>query len=276
MTRGPGLRGGRRAMPGGTACRWGDVASSPDDAAVTAALQRAWPETLSDPVNAAAYAAALEGIDRAAVETAVATLGAKGRPAPPPSILRSVVLSWQQAAATTVAAGAVPAAAAAPRARPRASTLIPMAAVGALLLAASALTRGTWMTIADAHRAVSFSGGGVRGGAIVALAGPLAALVALAGAFMLWRGRPAAHLRPVLGLLALAGVAAVYGAMTGVMRVSVLANRLDFDLGVAQGTPAGLGPVVAVSTGGALWAALALALVATVAAGWGLLALRRA
>lgn len=242
-----------------------------------AALQGAWPETLADPAAAAAYAASLDGIDAAAVEKAVATLGAKGRSAPPPAILRSVVISWQQAAATMVTGDlAAPAPLALPAVSGRARTLIPLIGAGLSLLAAAALTRGTWMTIADARRTVTFSGGGVDGGAAVATSGLLATLIALIGVFLLVRGGRAAHLRAAFSLLSLAGVGAVYGAMTGLMRVSVLANRLDFDLGVAQGTPAGLGAVTDVSAGPALWITLLLSLVATLAAGWGLLGLRRA
>lgn len=248
------------------------VTIPPTSSGVIDALRRAWPDTMTDPVAAAAYAAALDGVDPAAVETAVATLGARGRQAPPPGILRSVVISWQQAAATTTTAPVLPAV---PSTGARARTLGPMLGAAVLLLAASAMTRGTWMSIAGAHEAVSFSGGGVRGGVLVALAGPLAALLAVAGLILAGRGRPAARLRPVLAMVALAGIVAVYGAMTGVMRVSVIANRLDVGPGViSTSAPAGVGPVVDVSTGPALWAALALALAATAAAVHGLLTLR--
>ena len=152
-----------------------------------------------------------------------------------------------------------------------------MLAAGLLLAVASALTRAPWMRIAGADRTVTLAGGEVSGGGIVAAAGPIALLIALLGAFWVWRGRPVARIRGLLGALALVSVGAVYGAMTGVMRVSEIANRLDFDAGTAEGgVPSDLAHVVSVSTGPALATTLALALASVAVAACGLLALRRA
>ncbi len=243
----------------------------------TAPLARIWPAALAEPGAAEAYAGALSDLDPAAVDRAVAALGARGRAAPPPAILRTVVLSWQQAAATGLATDPAPLAVATPAVGARVRALAPMLAVGLLLAGASGLTRGPWMRIANADRAVTLAGGEVSGGGIVAGAGPIAMLVALVGAFLVWHGRPAAQIRGLLGVLAIVSVGAVYGAMTGLMRVSEIANRLDFDAGTAEGgVPSDVAHVVSVSTGPALATTLALVLASVAVSAGGLVALRRA
>lgn len=270
MIRAPRLSPARRRADGGSV--------SPPTHDLIAPLAAIWPETFADPAVVQRYGAVLAGLDPAAIATAASALGAKGRPAPPPDILRTVVLSWQQAAATTLTA-AEPAspAIAFPAVGARVRALIGMLGAGLLLLGASGLTRDPWMTVANSRRAVAFAGGEVSGGGIVAAAGPLAMLLALVGAVLVWRSRPAAHARVVLALLAAVSLVAVYGAMTGVMRVSVIAARLDPDgLTAVGGIPGGLPDVVSVSTGPALWTSLLLALVSVAASAYGLIALRRA
>lgn len=251
---------------------------SPPPHDLVAPLAAIWPETFADPAVVQRYGNVLAGLDPAAIATAVSALGAKGRPAPPPDILRTVVLSWQQAAATTaVAPEPASLADAFPAIGARTRGLIGMLGAGLLLLGASGLTRDAWMTVANPRRSVAFTGGDVSGGGIVASAGPLAMLLALVGAVLIWRSRPVAHARVVLALLAAVSLVAVYGAMTGVMRVSVIAARLDPDgLTTVGGIPGGLPDVVSVSTGAALWTTLLLALVSVAASAYGLIALRRA
>lgn len=271
MIRAPRLSPGRRRADGGS------VSPPPHD--LIAPLAAIWPETFADPAVVQRYGTVLAGLDPAALATAASALGAKGRPAPPPDILRTVVLSWQQAAATTAVAQepASLAAGAPPAIGGRTRALIGMLGAGLLLLGASGLTRDAWMTVANSRRAVAFAGGEVSGGGIVASAGPLAMLLALVGAVLLWRSRPVAQARVVLALLAAVSLVAVYGAMTGVMRVSVIAARLDPDgLTAVGGIPGGLPDVVSVSTGPALWTTLLLALVSVAASAYGLIALRRA
>ena len=234
---------------------------------------RTWPDAVATDATAAAYAQALSGLDPAVVAEVIASLGAKGRRAPPPGILRTVVASRQETSATPAPA-AVPAASGATRARPLAAALVAAGCLGIASLA----TRADWMRIAEDGRRIDVAGVDIGGGPIVAAAGPLALVSAVLGALWLWRRRPAAQSRLVLALLAAIAVAAVAGAMTGVMRVSEMRNRLVFDVGAGEGgvVLAGAQSLVTVSTGPAAWAALALSLVAVGAATYGLIAHRGA
>lgn len=234
---------------------------------------RTWPEAVATDATAAAYAQALSGLDPGVVAEVIASLGAKGRSAPPPDILATVVASRQEISAT-LAPAAVSAASGGTRARPLAAALV---AGGCLGLAALA-TRADWMRIAEDGRRIDVAGVDMGGGPVVASAGPLALLAAALGAFWLWRRRPAAQSRLFLALLAAIAVAAVAGAMTGVMRVSEMRNRLVFDVGAGEGgvVLAGARSLVTVSTGPAAWAALALSLAAVAAATYGLIAHRGA
>ena len=233
---------------------------------------RTWPEAVATDSAAVAYDRALAGLDPGVVAEVVASLAAKGRTAPPPDILRTVVASRHQAAATLAPAVAPPAPSGS-RARPLAAAL----AAGACLGLASLATRADWMRISEGGRETRVAGIDLGGGPVVAAAGPLALLAAAAGALWLWRRRPVEQSRLLLALLAAIAVAAVSGAMTGVMRVSEMQNRLVFDVGTGEGgVVSGVQGLVAVTTGPAAWAALALSLTAVVAATYGLIAHRGA
>lgn len=278
VSRAPDRGSGRAAIPGRSSCRWGVVAptSSPPDA--LAALARAWPDAVAGPDAAGAYADALEGLDPAVIGEVVDSLSGKGRAAPAPAILRTVVLSRQQTAATSLPIDlAGPATADAPPvADSRLRLLVPMLGAGLLLLGASGLTRDPWMTISSRERVVAIAGSDIGGGGVVAAAGPLAALIAVVGALCVWRARRAAHAGSAFGMLAAISVVAVFGAMTGLMRVSEAGNRFFVDVGpAAGGVTAELHHLVTVSTGPALWTTLALGLASTATAVYGLLALHR-
>jgi hypothetical protein len=232
---------------------------------------RSWPDAVAGAQASEAYDRALSGLDPAVVAEVAASLAAKGRAAPPPDILRTVVASRQEVSATLAAPSAPPSAATS-RARPLAAALV----AGACLGLASLATRAEWMRITEDGRDIRVAGIDLGGGPVVAAAGPLALLAAAAGASWLWRRRPAAQSRLLLALLAAIAVAAVAGAMTGVMRVSEMENRLVFDVGTGEGgvATAGFQSLVTVSTGPAAWAALGLTLAAVVAATYGLLAHR--
>lgn len=242
-----------------------------------ALVGRRWPAAVATPAMAAAYDGALEGLDPRIVAEVVASLSSKGRAAPPPGILRAVVLSHQESAATTITvlADALPDPVGADDSRAGSFAALLIAGLGLAL--AAALTGADWMSVAEAGRTTGVSGSDVRGGRVVALAGLLALLAAAAGILWLWRRSPVARVRSALGLLAAAGVAAVFGAMTGVMRVSEVGNRVLVDAGSgAGGVAPDLQSLVTVSTAPAAWAALGLSLVAVAASLYGLLTHRGA
>jgi hypothetical protein len=231
---------------------------------------RTWPDAVATDATAAAYEQALSGRDPGVVAEVIASLAAKGRPAPPPGILGTVVASREEASAT-LAPPAAPPSPAAPRARPLAAALLAGACVGLASLA----TRADWMRITENGRRTDVAGVDLGGGPLVAAAGPLALLATAAGALWLWRRRPAAQSRLLLALLAAIAVMAVAGAMTGVMRVSEMRNRLVFDVATGEGVvSSGFQSLVTVSTGAAAWAALGLSLAAVAAATYGLIAHR--
>ena len=237
---------------------------------MAALVGRTWPEAVATAHAAAAYDRALSGLDPGVVAEVITSLAAKGRTAPPPGILRTVVSSRQETSATRPSAVAAPAPAGT-RARPLAAALF----AGACLGLASLATRAHWMRITEDGRQTSVAGVDLGGGPVVAAAGPLAVLAAVAGALWLWRRRPAAQSRLLLALLAAIAVAAVAGAMTGVMRVSEMQNRLAFDVGTAEGgVVGGFHDLATVSTGAAAWAALGLSLAAVVAATYAVIAHR--
>ena len=250
-----------------------DPGCTPAPAGMAGLVGRTWPEAVAAAPAAAAYDRALSGLEPGVVAEVIASLAAKGRKAPPPDILRTVVASHQETSATRAPAAAPPV-----RAGTRARPLAAVLAAGACLGLASLATRADWMRITEDGRQTRVAGVDLGGGPVVAVAGPLALLAAAAGALWLWRRRPAAQSRLLLALLAAIAVAAVAGAMTGVMRVSEMQNRLVFEVGPGEGGvgAAGFQSLVTVSTGAAAWAALGLSLAAVAAATYGLIAHRGA
>ncbi|MBJ7457173.1 MAG: hypothetical protein JHC74_14045, partial [Thermoleophilia bacterium] len=104
---------------------------------MAALVARSWPDAVAGAPAAEAYDRALSGLDPAVVAEVAASLAAKGRAAPPPDILRTVVASRQEISAT-VAHAAAPPAVTASRARPVAAALIAGGCLGLASLATRA------------------------------------------------------------------------------------------------------------------------------------------
>jgi hypothetical protein len=168
-------------------------------------LAAAWPELQADPARAAAYAAALDGLDPAAVAAVSDSLRRDGRPLPKPGILRAAVLARAARAAAVVPPPPSPPA----LARDGRGGLA-MAACGAAALVLALLTSAGW---ARDPRGDGIPGADVGAGRMALVAAAVALAAAVAGGVYLWRSRSRRILLQAFALLAVALVVAV--ASTG-------------------------------------------------------------
>ena len=183
------------------------------------ALARAWPHVVADPVAAAgAYERALQDLDPGAVNAAVASLARDGRAAPPPGLLRTVVLARATPPRTAPAApaqgiGAIPSAHG-PRTPAGGSRIWALMLASSLLAGLSVLAHfAPWITarIGDGRRPSIAAADPVLQTVLWPLAICLAAIVF--GRVYVQHRRPARHLRGVFILMGLVGVLEAFIAL---------------------------------------------------------------
>lgn len=230
-----------------------------DDISVTTAaspgtLAAAWPELQADPARAAAYAAALEGLDPAAVAAVSDALRREGRPLPKPGIFRVAVLARapRGPAGPPPPLQPPPPPPAVPRARTAGgrrdvSDIVAMTILG---LAGLFTIGGPTVAWVRTPSGATLTGSEAFGG-FVSAAGFTAFAIAVIGAVYLWRRRSARHLLQAYLL------AAVVFCVTTVVTIGAYGRIAEVPgLATAAGYWNTLAMVVA-GAGVAIWRCLA-------------------